>query len=61
MMRERKMVSSHIQVLKNFLSNHRCCKCGISKLKLQVAPSPCSCRAPFAPSHFVALQHSRSS
>jgi hypothetical protein len=26
MMRERKKVSSHIQVLKNFFSNHRCCK-----------------------------------
>ncbi len=25
-MRERKKVSSHIQVLKNFFSNHRCCK-----------------------------------
>ena len=25
-MRERKKVSSHIQVLKNFFLNHRCCK-----------------------------------
>jgi hypothetical protein len=29
LMRERKKVSSHIQVLKNFFSNHRCCKLAI--------------------------------
>lgn len=27
MKRKRKQVSSHIQVLKNFFLNHRCCKC----------------------------------
>lgn len=27
MRRERKQVSSHIQVLKNFFTFHRCCEC----------------------------------
>jgi hypothetical protein len=40
MMRERKKVSSHIQVLKNFFVNHRCCKFG------PTTPAPLACCSP---------------
>lgn len=52
MMRERKKVSSHIQVLKNFFANHRCCKLRApgpgrrtpsdGRWSLAVASPPCS-------------------
>lgn len=45
LMRERKKVSSHIQVLKNFFSNHRCCKLAPRRPRpVWVAFAPCRFR-----------------
>jgi transcriptional enhancer factor len=44
MKRGRKQVSSHIQVLKNFFTHHRCCE-STPALIVLVCHNPCSIRA----------------
>lgn len=44
MVRGRKKVSSHIQVLKNFFTNHRCCKSQTAHVNPAPPPSLQGCR-----------------
>ncbi len=46
-MRERKKVSSHIQVLKHFFANHRCCK--LAAVGNPASPLCPPCLVAFAP------------